>query len=392
MGFRLLDFLLRRRRAVALSAAVFALAALIYVLVADPVYESWAMMMPPIEEGGEGLLSAWMASINVPAMITPMSRSSVTSAVMADILRSRGLAEMVIGSLGLREWYKSDTMDDAVRDLRASADIMVSQTGMITLRVRDRDPAMAMHIASRHITALDTLNRRIQFTRAESSVRFTAGQIEKFRERLRESREKIAEFQRQHGVIDFDQQVRGAIDIAAALKIKASLTAIELDLLREFATPDAAELRKKQLELKHINRQLEKIMTGDTTDAVFIPLRELPALYLEYAALQRDIAVNERVYSFLLEKHEESGIEKARNTPSVQIVDEPNLPEKRAGLPRWAVVALAAAAGALWMIACLGWWGWVSLRKRPLEEDDAFRSVVDTVRGDILALRRRLKI
>ena len=120
MGFRLLDYLIKRRRMIISAAVVFAVLGALYILVADSAYESRALLMPPMEEGGEGLLTAWMASMNLPSMISPMSGGSMSAAVMVDILGGRGIAEKVVTDLSLMEWYKVGSMDDAVRRLRGS--------------------------------------------------------------------------------------------------------------------------------------------------------------------------------------------------------------------------------------------------------------------------------
>jgi uncharacterized protein involved in exopolysaccharide biosynthesis len=392
MGFRLFDYLIKRKRMILVSAVVFAVVGLFYVLIADSVYESRAMLMPPMEEGGEGLLTAWMASMRLPSMIAPMTGGSMSAAVMVDILGSRGLAEKVVSDLGLMKWYKVDTMDDAVRRLRGAVSAGSSQVGIITLKARDRDPRMAMNIATHHITSLDSINRRLLYERAEGTMKFTRKQIETYRRRLEESRARIAAFQEENGIISLEEQIRGAVDVASTLRISAAITAVQIDILREFSRDEATELNKKKLELRNINLQLENIMKGDTSRTIFISLEKLPTLQQKYAALQRDLEVNERVYSFLLQKHEESGIDLARTTSSVQVVDSPGIPEKRAGIPWWALVLTAFAVGGVWMILVLVWWGWISMKERTGEEDEAFRSVVDQLSRDFSELRRKLRI
>ena len=69
--------------------------------------------MPPLEEGMEGLLGAWMAKMNLPAMVLPMAAGSTTAALLVDILESRRLGEMVIESVDLIDWYKADSLDEA---------------------------------------------------------------------------------------------------------------------------------------------------------------------------------------------------------------------------------------------------------------------------------------
>jgi uncharacterized protein involved in exopolysaccharide biosynthesis len=251
---------------------------------------------------------------------------------------------------------------------------------------------MAMKIASHHIAGLDSINHRILYERNEGIQEFTRRQLEEYRQQLDISRRRIAQFQEEHGIINFDEQVRGAIDVATALKIREAITAVEIDIMREFSRDEAVDLRKKELELKNINNQLERIVRGDSSLTVFVSLKELPALHQEFAALQRDLEVNERVYSFLLQKHEESRIDLARTTPSVQVVDPPVVPQKRSGIPRWAIVLISFAAGGIWMMLILAWWGWTGMKERTGEEEAALRSVMDRIGSDISNIRSRLRI
>ncbi|MCU0638684.1 MAG: Wzz/FepE/Etk N-terminal domain-containing protein [Candidatus Krumholzibacteria bacterium] len=392
MTFRILQYLLRKRKAVWAFTLAVAVIALAVVLIADAPYRSEALLMPPLEEGSEGLLGAWMAQLNLPSMVIPMSAGSQTAAITVDILQSRRLAEIVIDRLDLKAWYKTESMHKAVDNLQDAMSIQASTTGMISMKVTDRDPEMALRIASECINGLDSLNHFLQFTRAGNTMSFVGGQIEKYRARLVESRREMAEFQTRHGIVDFDAQIKGAIEVAAGLKVKAALAEIELELLRDFATRDALELKRMEAEFKGLNDQLRNMAYGDSAAAVFIPLLRMPGLTQEYASLRRDLDVNEKVYSFLMQRYEESGIDRARNTPSIQVVDIPRLPDRRAGLQPWAIVLLAALAGFIWICLVLAWWGWLSLREREDGEEKAFRGVVDLVGADLKSLRRFLRI
>jgi len=392
MTFRILQYLLRKRKAVWAFTLAVAVIALAVVLIADASYRSEALLMPPMEEGSEGLLGAWMAQLNLPSMVIPMSAGSQTAAITVDILESRRLAEIVIDKLDLKVWYKTDSMHKAVDNLQDALSIQASTTGMISMKVTDRDPEMSRRIATEYISGLDSLNHFLQFTRAGNTMSFVGDQIEKYRARLVEERREMADFQTRHGIIDFDAQIQGAIEVAAGLKVKAILAEIELELLRDFTTRDALELKRMEAEFKGLNDQLRNLAYGDSAAAVFIPLSRMPGLSQEYASLKRDLDVNEKVYSFLLQRYEESGIDRARNTPSVQVVDIPRLPDRRAGLQPWAIVLLAALAGFIWICLVLAWWGWLSLSEREDGEEKAFRGVVDLVGEDLKSLRRFLRI
>jgi uncharacterized protein involved in exopolysaccharide biosynthesis len=180
--------------------------------------------------------------------------------------------------------------------------------------------------------------------------------------------------------------------VAANIKLQATLARIERDLLREFAKDNAIELKRKEAEYQNLSRQLEVMMEGDTSSSVFFPLAEMPVLSQEYAAMERDLEVSEKVYSYLLQRYEEAGVDRARNTPTVQVVDEPSISEKPAGLRAWVILLFAALSGFVWSSVMLVWWGWLHMRRRTEEEQRALREVGELLRGDVEWLRRRLRL
>lgn len=387
-----LQYVIQNRKVVFWVTFIVFLSALLYVLTTKRQYESKALLLPPIEERSEGMLTAWMMQLDIPTAALPATAGVTSAAILVDVLGSRRLGEMIVRAFDLREKYKADKMDDALKELRARTNISATTTGLIKLSVKDEDPELAVQIAQHYITGLDSLNRFLQFTRAERTMEFISGQIERYRQELSRIREEIARFQKEHDIVNFDEQVRGAIDVAASLKVKTVLAEIEYNLLRDFARKDALELRRKEAEFQNLTLQLNRMMEGDTAEAVFVPLKRLPELYQTYAAMQRDLEVSERVYSYLLQRYEETGISKARNTPTIQVVDEPSIPEKHAGITEWGIVLLTTLVGFIWISVVVSWWGWQRSKTRSDEDERVLHEIGEVVRQDIERLRKFLRL
>jgi len=226
----LLNKLAKKRKAVMATAVVFAAVAATYLIVSDAKYRSSTVIMPPVEEGQQSFLEAWMSNLNLPSMVVPMSAGRTRAQILADILSSRRLKTMVIDSLGLKKWYGTSTMDETLDKLRGATSIAVSQTGLIDLNVRDRDPVMASRIAGLYISSLDSLNHMLEFSRAGNTMKFISSQLEEYGRKLENIQERIADFQSRHGVADFNEQTEGAIKLAVNLKLKQVLAGIDLEL------------------------------------------------------------------------------------------------------------------------------------------------------------------
>jgi uncharacterized protein involved in exopolysaccharide biosynthesis len=391
MFFLLLSRIVRRRAIIAWVTFACFLAAFVFVLVSGNMYESRALLLPPVEEASEGVLTAWMSKLNLPSIVSPGSAGSTSATILGDILESRRLGEMIIDTLSLREHFKTQSLDEAIRELRSRTSTGVTGTGLIRLSVRDRDPEYAVKIAGAYIAGLDSLSRFLKYSRADQTREFMAAQLAKYRERLGAERREIAAFQAKYDIVDFDEQVRGAIGVAADLKVRAVLAGIERDLIREYSYANSLELKRKSAEYDGLMRQLENIMSGDSAGAVFIPLDRMPALAQSHARMERDIEVDERVYGYLLERYEEAGMDRARTTPVVQVVDEPNLPEKPSGKPKWLVVLVVTFVGFVWIAAAVLWWDWMRERDKSSGEMRAYTELQATVRNDVGWLRRKLR-
>ena len=66
MSFRILKYIVEHRSAVFWVTIIALILSLIYTIVSDVQYSSEALLMPPIQLGTEGILSAWIASFNLP--------------------------------------------------------------------------------------------------------------------------------------------------------------------------------------------------------------------------------------------------------------------------------------------------------------------------------------
>jgi uncharacterized protein involved in exopolysaccharide biosynthesis len=391
MFFVSLSRIVRRRAIIAWVTFACFLAAFVSVLVSGNMYESRALLLPPVEEANEGILSAWMTKLNLPSIVAPGSAGSTSATILGDIIQSRRLGEMLIDALSLREHYKTESLDDALRILSARTSASVTGTGLIYLSVMDKDPAYALKIAEGYITELDSLNRFLQYSRAEQTRKFMGAELAKYRDRLGKARHEIAAFQSKNNIVDVEEQVRGSIGLAADLKVRAVMAGIERDLIKEYTYANSLELKRKNAEYDGLMRQLEDIMSGDSAGAVFIPLDRMPDLIQSHARMERDLEVTERVYAYLLERYEEAGIDRARTTSVVQVVDEPNLPEKPSGRPKWLIVLVVTAIGFAWIVAAVLLWDWMREREKSSDEMRAFAELQAAVRSDVGWLRRKVR-
>ena len=71
---------------------------------------------------------------------------------------------------------------------------------------------------------------------------------------------------------------------------------------------------------------------------VFIPLKNLPDLGIEYVRLYRELQIQEKILEFIMPQYEQAKINEKKDTPTVQVLDPAVAPIKRSSPKRMFMV------------------------------------------------------
>jgi len=130
-----------------------------------------------------------------------------------------------------------------------------------------------------------------------------------------------------------DSQVNALISNVAELKSKLLMAEIELGVLTNTLQPTHTTVLQKKAAITEIKKQLEIMENGSgdegSDDILSIPFSEAPDLGLELARLTRELKIQETIFELLTQQYEQAKISENRDTPTIQILDPPRVPEKR---------------------------------------------------------------
>ena len=88
-------------------------------------------------------------------------------------------------------------------------------------------------------------------------------------------------------------------------------------------------------------------------------MRELPALGVDYADLYRSTKIQEIVFQTLTQQYELAKVQEAKETPSVKVLDSPDVPGKKSFPPRIQLILvgtlLALVTGVVWVLGKHRW-------------------------------------
>jgi G-rich domain on putative tyrosine kinase len=116
-------------------------------------------------------------------------------------------------------------------------------------------------------------------------------------------------------------------------------------------------------------------------------LRRLPLLGVTYADLYRRVKVQETLYEVLTRQYELAKVQEAREIPTVKVLDQPAVPEKKSFPPRLLIISMGTVLTALLFgirLSSENFW-------RNLPRGDARKILACEVRETIRSRWRRMR-
>jgi uncharacterized protein involved in exopolysaccharide biosynthesis len=334
----------RRRLVVALCVAAGALTFGVSKLM-PKTYESTATLVVPKEGAGTGLAGLAASGLlqQVPGLTLPSLPSFTPNRdLLIGVLKSRTLAQGVIDRFSLRDRYRAPYLDDVINALRGATTIAVSREGVISVKVEDREPALAAAMANHYVELLDQFVAQYGTGEAGRQRTFLTRQLARSRVDLDAAEQALRRFQEQNRAIVLQEQTKGAIEAAARLKGEIMAVEVQLQVMRNFATDANPEVVAIRRRIDEMNRQLTQMQYGSASVAqpggrdrgdFTVPFAKVPEVGLELVRLTRDVKIQEVLVTLLTQQLEQARIAEARDTPVVQVLDRA-VPADRYARPR----------------------------------------------------------
>jgi uncharacterized protein involved in exopolysaccharide biosynthesis len=342
-------------------------------------YESTARLMPP-DPGAPGMGMAMLAAASgnlgsqlgsgLGAMAGDLLGLKNSSDLFIGILESRTVQDDLIGKFDLRKVYSERRMEDARGDLAKRTSLSVDRkSGILTIQVTDTSPERAAAMAGEYAAVLDRVVTRLNTSSAHRERVFLEDRLAQVKQDLESTEKTFSEFASKNTALDIPTQARATIEAAATLEGQLIAAQTELQGLRQIYADGNVRVRTTEARVAELRRELEKSLSGAASvpngaasparQSLFPSLRELPALGVSYADLYRNTKIQEAVFQTLTQEFELAKVQEVKETPSVKILDPPDVPEKKSFPPRLQIVLLGAAfsfaASLAWIFARQGW-------------------------------------
>ncbi len=343
-----LDVLANHRRQIVrvLIAALIAFTVLAFAI--PKRYEATARLMPPDQAGSSAALMGALMSRGGDVFGAAAGEAlglRTPGATVVGVLNSRTIQDDLINQFDLRKIYSLRNYEDTRKLLQKRTDISEDKkSGIITISVQDRDAERSAQLARAYI---DDLNRRIAQLTTSAARRereFLEQRLVSVKSQLDEATLKLSHFSSKN--MTFDPQIQGKAMIEAASTLQGQLIAAETELsgLQQIYGPENSRVKAASARVGELRAKLHTLSGGEASASQLGPsLEQLPLLGNTYYDLARQAKIDETVYEVLTKQYELAKVEEAKEVPSIRVLDEPVVPEKKVWPPRLIIILFGTA-------------------------------------------------
>jgi uncharacterized protein involved in exopolysaccharide biosynthesis len=339
-------------------------------------YESTARLMPPDQQPGGGLALMAMlgggqngGSGGLGSLATDLLGVKTTGAMFIAVMHSRTAEDGIIQRFDLKKVYWTRLEESTRKRLEKNTEILEDRkSGVITLIVTDHDAKRAAAMAGAYIEQLDALTAKLNTSAAHRERVFLEGRLNKIMVELESAEKDFSQFASKNATIDISAQGRAMLEGAASLQGQLIGAESQLEGLRQIYSDNNIRVRSTQARIAELRSQLQKLggtsgvtvpSDQSTTDNAYPTLRQLPILGVPYADKFRQLKVDEAVYETLTKQFELAKVQEAKEIPSVKVLDQPDVPERKSFPPRTLIIILGTACsvllGAAWVFGTARW-------------------------------------
>lgn len=274
--------------------------------------------------------------------------------VFIAILKSRTVADALVQRFDLCKVYKEKYPVLAAKDLAHYSHIDSDTSGVITIKVDDRDPKRAAAIANGYIDQLHMQNDRLALTEAGQRRLFFEKQLEREKNALADAEVAMKETEMKTGVIELQGQTALALRNVASLEAEITGDEVELQQLLASETAQNPDVIKIQQRISYLQQQLDKAEKQEPKElggnGLSMQASSVPNLALDYVRKMRDVKYHETLFELLARQYEAAKIDESKQAPAIQVIDTAVPPRFKYWPPRKLFAAATAAFGLL-----VGW-------------------------------------
>ncbi|HMQ68758.1 MAG TPA: Wzz/FepE/Etk N-terminal domain-containing protein [Ignavibacteria bacterium] len=333
----------KNKKSIIISSLIAGLiTAIIVFFVMDPIFLSTGTLKATSKSGGLGsLIGGGIPDIGDLSNITgELGSGTKELALYENILTSRRCIDDVLLKFDLNKEWEFKYYSEAVKHFRKNVLEITKDkmAGTLEIGVYDKDPVRAKDIVEFLINDLNKINTELNIQNAKNNREFIEQRYELVKKDLKQAEDSLKEYQDINGIAP-DIVVKAVAESQIKLEFEIKSEEVKLDLLKKILSPDQAEIKNQEQKIISLNQQLNQIIEEQAGNNS-LSLKGAPDLVLNYMRLMRNVEIQNKILAFIIPLFEQAKIEEKKETPSLLVLDNPFIPDRKVKPKRLTVTVI----------------------------------------------------
>lgn len=327
------------------TVAIGLITAFLMFFIADPIYLSSAT----VKSAGSGLgIGGLLGASGLPDLggLEELSggSSSKEIALYDEILKSRRCIDETIIKFNLLKVYDIEYMQDAVKYFREEIlmTLINKKAGTLSISVYDKDKQRAKEITEFLIFQLNKIFSEMSALNAKNNKEFIEQRYDSAKQDLTIAEDSLKKFQDKFGI---SPEIQAEVASKASFELEVSIKSeeLKLELLKKMLSDNQPEIKEQEDKIAILKKQSDEINNSVESNNS-IKLKGLPEVLINFLRLRRNLEIQNKILTTLIPIYEQAKFEEKRETPTVIVLDYPNLPEKKAKPKRLTITLISMIA------------------------------------------------
>ncbi|MBJ6723153.1 GumC family protein [Geomesophilobacter sediminis] len=378
----LVHVIVKRKMFIIKTCSLVILLSVVYSLTRPNIYSATAKVLPPPKDTGPGLSALLGQAGGMSGLMTGALGGG--GELYVSIAKSRSVSDAVIQRLNLVKAYEMPTVEQTRRVLDDAVRVQAGKDGLVTITAEDKNPQLAAQLANTLVEELGKATVRMNLSKAGTERLFLEKRLDVVKKDLKLAEEDLKNYAQEHKVVQVESQARASIEGIARLKAELASKEVQLSVLRASRTNQSPEVKALETGILRLKREVAQ-MAGTSDDGEGIPaVGNVPGVGLEYSRRLRVLKTQEAVYEQLTKQYEMAKLNEAKDSSSIQVLDEAVVPLKKCKPARAQMVIYSTVMSFLFSILMA--FVMEHLENMPIED----RELLASIKRQMLVFKRAL--
>ena len=312
-------------------------------------YKASALIL--INEDSGSSLSSMISSSGLSGLagMAGVSGGGGSGQLAVKLLNSRSTLDEIADAFDIRERYniQENPIGKTRSAIKGHASFeFESETSTVVISYEETDPEFARDVVNKFVEILEQRFESLGTSRNVRKKNLLEDKLAEVKGQIDNLAIEIQDFQSKYGTLDVKALAQEQITMSAQLRSQLILKDVELETYRDISSINDPVIRRLEAERRNISQLLQEMESGYSQYLGVLPSqKELPELAYQFAEMERELYVQQKVYTALRQQYEIAKLNTEGEEPVFQVLERAEAPDVKSGPSRGTlciVVTMAA--------------------------------------------------